>query len=425
MRGAGTGLAAMSDSVVSARLLDVTRLFSRAGRGLTGVDRVELAYLKALVGRATPAFGLVRTPLGYLLLDENGLRGFAARIDGQTDWGQASRLSRVFGKLDVPQQRALSDLRRMAIARSHRRGLPRLLARYLPPHFAYLNVGHSNLNDRVIHAVKHGAQGRVVVLVHDTIPLDHPLLQTPKSVERFRDLLQKVRIHADLVIYNSRATRRDGERHMSAWGDVPQGAVAPLGLDLAKPAPEELPPGLPPEGVYFVSVGTIEPRKNHALLLEIWERLVKQTPPQQMPHLVICGARGWMNEEVFFRMDRSALMGEHLHEAADLSDGAIAALLEGAAGALYPSVAEGFGLPVVEAAAMGVPVICADLPVYREVLKDIPVYASVKDSYLWQRRITSLANSARAQTARAATRDDTGFKAPTWQAHFNRVLKLT
>ncbi len=415
----------MSDSVVSARLLDLTRLFSRAGRVLTGVDRVELAYLKALVGRRTPAFGLVRTPLGYLLLDETGMREITARIEGRTEWGKASRLSRVFGNLDEAQQRMLSDLRRLAIGRSHRRGISRLLARHLPPHFAYLNMGHSNLNDRVISAVKHGAKGRVVVLVHDTIPLDHPLLQTPKSVERFRDMLQKVRTHADLVIYNSRTTRRDAERHMSAWGGVPQGAVAPLGVELAQPAPEELPPGLPPDGTYFVTVGTIEPRKNHALLLEIWERLVKQTPPQQMPHLVICGGRGWMNEEVFFRMDRSALMGEHLHEAPDLSDGAIAALLEGAAGALYPSVAEGFGLPVVEAAAMGVPVICADLPVYREILKDLPVYASVKDSYLWQRRITSLANSRQTQQAKPATQGEAGFEVPTWKAHFNRVLKLT
>lgn len=415
----------MSDSPVSARLLDLTRLFSRAGRVLTGVDRVELAYLKALVERTTPAFGLVRTPLGYLLLDAEGMRGLAERIEGRVEWGPASRLSRVFGKLDAMQQRALSDLRRMAIARTHRRGLTRLLGKHLPRDCAYLNVGHTNLSDRVIHAVKHGARGRIAVLVHDTIPLDHPLFQTPQSVERFRRLLQQVRAHADLVIYNSRATRADAERHMAAWGSVPQGAVAPLGVELARPAPEELPRGLPPEGTYFITVGTIEPRKNHALLLEIWERLVKQTPPQEMPHLVICGSRGWMNEEVFFRMDRSQLMGEHLHEVAGLSDGAIAALLEGAAGALYPSEAEGFGLPVMEAAAMGVPLVCADLPAYREMLKDIPVYASVRDSYLWQRRIVSLARSGQRQAEARPARDETGFKVPTWTAHFNRVLKLT
>jgi len=415
----------MSDGPVSARLLDLTRLFSRIGRVLTGVDRVEMAYLKALVDRKRPAFGLVRTPLGYLLLDENGMRGLADRIEGRVAWGPATRLSRAFRKLSPMQQRGLSDLRKLAIARTHRAGLTRLLAKHMPPQCAYLNVGHSNLTGRVIHAVKHGAKGRVAVMVHDTIPLDFPLLQTVPSVERFRLMLQLVRQHADLVIYNSRATKADAERHMGEWGSVPHGIVANLGVEPALPAPEDLPKGLPPEGTYFVTVGTIEPRKNHALLLEIWERLVKQTPPQQMPHLVICGSRGWLNEEVFFRMDRSALMGAHLHEAADLSDGAIAALLSGAAGALYPSVAEGYGLPVVEAAALGVPLICAELPVYREVLKDLPVYASVKDSYLWQRRITSLASSRQNTANKAATRDGSRFKVPTWTAHFNRVLKVT
>ncbi|UYV37417.1 glycosyltransferase family 4 protein [Rhodobacteraceae bacterium D3-12] len=419
----------MSDkAVVSARLLDLSRLISRAGRTLTGVDRVELAYLKALVGRKTPAFGLIRSPIGYLLLDEAGMRGLAARIEGDVAWGRATRLARIFGKLDPVQQQAMSDARRLAMARTHRAGLSRMLAKHLPEGCGYLNVGHSNLTERVVHAVKHGAKGRVAVMVHDTIPLDLPLMQTPEAVERFRKMLQLVRKSADLVIYNSKATRKAAEAHMEAWGGAPQGAVAHLGVELAEPKPDELPKGLPPEGPYFVSVGTIEPRKNHALLLEIWERLVKQTPPQDMPHLVICGARGWMNEEVFFRMDRSALMGEHLHEVSGLSDGAIAALVQGAAGAVYPSVAEGFGLPMVEAAAMGVPVICANLPIYHEVLDDFPVYASVKDSYLWQRRIMALASKKKQSDAggkQQATGQITKVEAPTWDAHFNRVLKLT
>ena len=319
----------------------------------------------------------------------------------------------------------MSDARRLARARTHRRGLGRMLARHLPKGFGYLNVGHSNFNDRVAHAVRHGGGGRIAVMVHDTIPLDYPLLQRPEAVARFRRMLGKVRMHADLVIYNSQATRGDAERHMRESGEPPQGVVAHLGVQVAAPAPEDLPAGLPPEGRYFVTTGTIEPRKNHALLLEIWERLAKQTPPQEMPHLVICGSRGWMNEELFFRIDRSPLKGEHLHEVAGLSDGAVAALTRGAVGALYPSLAEGFGLPMAEAAALGVPVICADLPIYHEVLGDIPVYASVKDSYLWQRRITALAAKGRQQARQAEGDDENAFTPPDWTAHFNRVLKLT
>lgn len=417
----------MEDSPVSARLLDLTRLMSRAGRVLTGIDRVELAYLKDLLTRAKPSFGLVRTPLGYLLLDKAGLQGFADRIEGRESWGEASRLSRVFSKLDKTQRRALSDLRRLAIARTNRRGLGKMLKRQLPADFAYLNVGHSNLNDRVVHGVKHGGKGRVTVMIHDTIPLDYPLFQTPDAVERFRNMLRRVRAQADLVIYNSYATRTDAERYMGEWGEVPQGIVAHLGVELADPAPTDLPDGLPPERPYFVSVGTIEPRKNHALLIRIWEQMAEETPPQDMPHLVICGSRGWLNEELFRRIDGSALTGVCLHEQAGLSDGAIAALLDRAAGALYPSLAEGYGLPMIEAAARGVPVVCADLAVYREVLGDIPVYASPKDSYLWQRTIKALASGRQAgSTAESGSGSGAqAFVPASWTQHFNKVFRLT
>lgn len=413
-----------NDNGAAARLLDLTRLVSRAGRVPTGVDRVELAYLEALIESAVPAFGLVRTSAGYALLDEAGMQGIADRVRGRVPWGPADRLSRVFRRLDAGARRGQSDARRLAKARTHRRGLTRLLGRHLPEGCAYLNTGHTNLSDRVIHAVKHGAKGRLSVFVHDTIPLDYPQLQRPESVTRFGEMLRRVQAHADLVIYNSRATRRDAERHMEDHGAPPRGVVAHLGVELAEPAPGELPKGLPPEAPYFVSVGTIEPRKNHALLLDIWERLVKQTPPQDMPHLVIVGARGWMNEEVFFRLDRSQLMGEFVHEHDALSDGAVAALLEGAAGALYPSMAEGYGLPMIEAAARGVPVICTKLPALSEVLGEYPVYASIKDSYLWQRRITALAGTGRADRQANPTRG-TPLDCPTWAEHFNVVLKAT
>ncbi len=411
----------MNASPVSARLLDVSRLVSRAGRVPTGIDRVELAYLREILRRETPAFGLARTPLGFVLLDQAGLEGLEARIAGRAPWGKADRLSRAFGKLDEAGRRAISDLRRLALARTHRAGLARLLRRHLPEGFAYLNVGHSNINDRVFHAVRYGAKGRIVAMIHDTIPLDFPLYQTPDSVRRFGELLRKVRAGAGLVIYNSQATRERAERHMAEWGTPPKGVVAHLGVDLAAPDAAALPKGMPPDAPYFLTVGTIEPRKNHMLLLEIWERLVKQTTPQEMPHLILAGTRGWKNEELFYRMDHSGLMGEYIHEYAGLSDGAVRALLDGAAGVLFPSVAEGYGLPAIEAAAAGVPLICADLPVYREVLKDIPVYASLKDSYLWQRRITTLARGG--QTARRT--DAEAFEAPDWTQHFNKVFRLT
>lgn len=414
-----------NDAAVPARLLDLTRLISRAGQVLTGIDRVELAYLKALTQRKTTCFGLIRTPIGFLLLNEAGLQDLADRLEGKRPWGPPSALSRVYRKRAPMQKRALSDARRLSFARTHRGGLTRLLARHLPKGSAYLNVGHSNLTDRVIQAVKHGAKGRIAVVLHDAIPLDHPELQRPEAAGRFQRMLKKAHKHADFLIFSTHAARQRVEHHMRKWGAVPPAVVAAFGVEPVQPAAEDLPDGLPPNKPYFVSVGTIEPRKNHALLLDVWEQMAKQTPPEDMPHLVICGARGWMNEDVFARLDRSPLRGTVLHEANDLSDGAIAALLKGAKAALYPSVAEGFGFPMIEAAMMGVPVLVNDLPVYRETLGDFAVYASVSDRYLWEAKILSMASQAKLTGDHGRSDQTAAFEGPVWAAHFNEVLRLT
>ncbi|EEX12710.1 glycosyl transferase, group 1 [Citreicella sp. SE45] len=194
--------------------------------------------------------------------------------------------------------------------------------------------------------------------------------------------------------------------------------VAHLGV----PRPQ---PGVAPEGPwtgqpYFVVLGTVEPRKNHALLLRLWQgdepsaTARNSVPPDA--HMLICGGRGWNNAAVFAALDARPA---RVHELPGLDDGQVAALLADSAGLLFPSLAEGFGLPPVEAAALGVPVLSAELPVVREVLQDIPVYAQVSDQYLWAREITRM----------AADRHDVRRGAGNWtppggDAHFKTVLTL-
>ena len=299
MRGCGIRAGIMKSERPSARLLDMSRLLSRAGRVLTGVDRVERAYLDALIASNVPAFGLIRTPLGFLLLDESGMQKLAAKIDGDVSWGPASRLAKVFSKLPPEFQRALTDARKLAVARCTRRGLRRMLKRHLPNRTAYFNTGHSNLTDYVTMVVKALRGGKIIVFVHDTIPLDLPHFQRDGSVERFKLFLGRVSAKADLVIYNSRATQTAAELQLAKIGRVPQGMVAHLGVDMAEPDKTARPKGLPFEEPYFLCVGTIEPRKNHLLLIDAWEQMEKQVPPQDMPQLLICGQRGWKNDECF------------------------------------------------------------------------------------------------------------------------------
>lgn len=409
----------------AARCLDLTRLISRVGRGAdTGVDRVERAYMRRLLAETVPVFALARTSLGYILLDRGGTQAIADRLEGRVDWGAGDLIGLLSRRATPARRRAHADLRRFALARCRTGRLARMLARRLPAGCAYLNVGHSNLRDEVFAAFRKLPGARTSVLVHDTIPLDHPQYQRPGLAERFREKLRRVARHADLAIYNSRATRDDAERWFAEFGRVPDGVVAHLGVTPADPEPEALPEDLSLNRPYFVTLGTIEPRKDHALLLDVWEAMAAELPADALPQLVIAGSRGWANEAFLARLDASPLLGSAIVERAGLSDGAVAALLADSAGLLCPSRAEGFGLPPAEAVALGVPVICRRLPVYAEILGNIPVYLDSRDVYSWKTTIMRQAAEKRAGRRRDE-QETPAATSPTWDAHFNLVLKLT
>lgn len=421
MPGNGTKLAITTNNLSppAARLLDITRLISRAGRLPTGVDRVELAYLRHLVHCPEPLFAIARTTLGYVLLGGDGVDQITRRIEGALPWGMADRLSKLARSKSSAVRQAESDLRRLALDRCHPRQLPKMLARHVPVGVSYVNTGHSNLTDRMLWAVQHGAKGRVSVLIHDAIPLDFPQFQRPGSPVRFRAMLRRVRGAADLIIYNSYYTQTRAEHYMSAWGALPHSVVAHLGVDLAKPDMAKLPPGLDATRPWFVMLGTIEPRKGHEMMLDVWQDLLAELGPDT-PQLLIIGTRGWNNDAVFTRLDQLPPDGP-VHEMSGLDDAVVTALMAGSQALLFPSHAEGFGLPPVEAAALGIPVLSSDLPVIREVLGDIPVYVSELDRYQWQNTVKSLIKDQ--QTYRPSTGED-DFVPPTWKDHFNIVLRF-
>lgn len=389
----------------------------------TGIDRVESAYLDTLLAQPEPLFGLVRTRLGYLLLDRGAMASARDRLVGAAPWGAADTLGHLARRRDAARAGAETDLRRIAAGRASPLGLARLLRRRLPKGSAYLNVGQTSLAEHTLRGIR-AAGLPIAVMIHDTIPLDHPEFAVPGVPDRFRERLAGVARHADLVICNSRATLADTSRHMAAMGRVPPMIASHLGTDVPSPDPATLPDGLPPPRPYFVALGTIEPRKNIGLLLDVWERLAADPPPGGAPALVIVGRRGWRSEALFARLDASPLRGTLLFETGPLPDGAVAALLAGAAGLLFPSFAEGWGMPPLEAAALGVPVLCGELAIYRESLGDYPVYADVSDRYLWQAKIVAMtAHDGQAEGTGRKTAEIPGLQ--TWADHFKPVLRLT
>lgn len=213
-----------------ARLLDVTRLVSRAGRQPTGVDRVELAYLDHFLAQPEPLWLLCKSRVGvWLVSAEGGAALSRAFADG------------IWTGCGAKAGRAV--LRPYRTARAPRAGLRRMVARHLPKGSAYYNTGHSHLSDRSLRALR-AAGMRLSVLIHDTIPLDLPELQREGTVERFRTRFTSACRHADRLIANSAQTARDIARH---GRDLPPIVTAPLGVTLPKAGawPDALDPTRP------------------------------------------------------------------------------------------------------------------------------------------------------------------------------------
>lgn len=394
-----------------AHLIDLTRLVSRQGHStLTGIDRVELAWLTHLLSLETPLFALLRTVAGCLLLPRAGAGAVLAMARGDLQPDRLDLLSRLTRRGNPARGRAESHLRRMALARVAVPHLAGVLRRHLPRGAVYLNVGHANLSDPVLTAIG-AADLRRVLMIHDTIPLDHPDLCRAGATDAFATRLSAVSRGADLVVHLAEATRTVTEAHLARLGRVPHGIVAPLGITVALPDAAALPPGLDRSKPYFVALGTIEPRKNLGLLLDVWAELARDAGP--LPNLFICGGRGWAGADLLARLDQRPA---GVIELPGLTDGAVSALLTGAQALLFPSLAEGFGLPPYEAAYLGVAVISSDLPLFREILSDYPVYLNPADSYSWL------------ETIRTKVRAGTSFRGgdrpalPTWEEHFRAVL---
>jgi glycosyltransferase involved in cell wall biosynthesis len=265
-------------------------------------------------------------------------------------------------------------------------------------------VSHQNLDrPHPIARLKRATAARFVVLIHDLIPLDFPHLTRPGQTRRHRRRIDTVARLADAVIANSAATAEALSTHLGRH-KTPV-AIAPLGIDVAGAPPLAEPP-------YFVCIGTIEARKNQSLLLDIWERLRAELGAQA-PRLALIGQRGFGSVPIVSRL---AALRDVVTEHPDLPDQATGGLLRGARALLLPSFAEGFGLPIAEALALGVPVLCSDLPALRETGGGCPDYLEPGDHHAWRRAILDYAIDTprrRAQLARIAD-----WRVPRWDDHF-------
>ncbi len=280
----------------------------------------------------------------------------------------------------------------------------------------YFNVGHTGLNSEGFRKWVSSANVRPIYFVHDLIPITHPQFCRAGEDVRHRQRMRTVLETASGVIGNSEVTLDELELFArSEKLKMPPAIVAWLGIDPLPRAPVRLPVDRPT----FVTLGTIEARKNHLLLLNIWSRLIDRFGSKG-PRLLIIGGRGWEADQVFDLLDRSEKLRGHVVELENCSDEELTTYIASARALLFPSLTEGYGLPLIEALVLGVPVIASDLPVFREIAGDIPTYLSPDDETGWEATILDYANMNNASRAVQLERMR-GFQPPCWESHFEKV----
>lgn len=210
--------------------------------------------------------------------------------------------------------------------------------------------------------------GTSVVTLHDLSIYLWPQTHPPERVRFMRRQIDLALKRADLIITDTEYTRRE----VAAYFNWPLQRIRAVHLASAaefRPFPaEQLRPvlkefGLEPGG-YVLFTGTIEPRKNLEVLLQAYQQL-PDAQRQRWP-LVLCGYRGWASEGLYQRMDAAQRAG-WLKYLGYVDAATLPQLMAGARLFVYPSVYEGFGLPVLEAMACGVPVICSSASTLPEV----------------------------------------------------------
>ncbi len=196
---------------------------------------------------------------------------------------------------------------------------------------------------------------------HDLVPLHHPEWCTARTVSMHTHKARNAARTCDVVFANSRYTADDLSTSLG---------IAEDRIVVAEPG---IHPGLSPEGPRadlgepsVLGLGTIEPRKNIARLVEAWKLLDGELG------LVLAGGEGWG--------DRPDLADARIRRLGYVPDGEIARLYRGAAVLVYPSLFEGFGIPVIEAMACGTPVVATQHPSLDEACGDAAVRVDPLDA---------------------------------------------
>jgi glycosyltransferase involved in cell wall biosynthesis len=413
---------------------DITRLLTRVfARTPNGIDRVDYSLANYFLRDGDPRrSGLVMTPLGPRVLSRVAAREAIDNI--RRHWGEEAepesdeQFLSIAAAIDQPSGPApkVSVARRGQYAealswlRRHRLPIGESPGKFFNGGGVYLNVSQFPLGiDGFFHWLDRRSNVDGVFFIHDLLPIETPEyfrpMERPWHLRRLKTLAR----YGRAAITSTSITRNSLIDQLTALGrrDMPV-AVAPLPADpsFSSGHGRGRPVGSHP---YFIMCGTLEPRKNHLLVLHVWRDLIAQFG-RAAPKLLLVGERGWENEHIIDLLDRCPALQGPVIRASGLTTPSLKRLLLGARALLMPSFAEGYGLPVVEAIAAGVPVIASDIPVFQEIGGGRLLTIDPTDGPAWRSAICQFWREDSPES-KACQANIERYAAPDWSSFFDRI----
>lgn len=283
-------------------------------------------------------------------------------------------------------------------------------------------VGHTGIENVNYHLQLKKMQVRPIYMVQDLIPILYPTFCSVTAKERQSESIKLMLKHASALLCNSKATQAEFDHYVEqALKDY---AIPPMisihhGYSLPNFSADNLKSSLVKKP-YFVVLGAIEPRKNQIFLIEIWQQLM-ECLQEACPFLIVIG-RGKPKylKMISNRVKQSEKLQHLIRFETKVSDKELVHWLKGTQALLFPSLAEGYGFPLIEALGLGVPVIASQLSVFQEIVGLIPEYLDPMDKEKWIQMIITYLNSHHEKRL-AQLEKIKKFVVPSWEQHFNRL----
>jgi len=223
-----------------------------------------------------------------------------------------------------------------------------------------------------------------MLTIYDIIPLIHPEYFTDGFVDEFRPIVESMSPERDFVFTISESTKNDICDYFNM--DPARIFVTPLAAssELYYPVRDNIrlkrvrEMFAIPDGRYFLTLATIEKRKNLAISIDCFREIACQ-PGNEDLNFVLVGTRGWKVKELVDEIQNDSLLRERVIFTGFVEDQYLSSIYSGAEAFLYPSLYEGFGLPPLEAMQCGLPVICSNTSSLPEVVGDAGILVDPHD----------------------------------------------